>query len=176
MRPVITIGILTTVASITIGAASSTAPVHNIEITADVPTITVSPRRPGRTSMQLPSLTYELSVIVECEANWHPESVSISVADSRATLTADQLQTSTRPGLKLLIPSNQIAPLRVEYFCIVGGGDEPGTVRPNTITIPGVMSAQASLRCVTESTKSTMYVSKPLDVILECATPERAAD
>ena len=174
MRPAAIFGILATVVSIAI--AAETAPVHNIGITADVPTVTVSPRRPGRTTIHLPGVTYEMSVTVDCEANWRPDSVSISVADSRASFDAEQLQVSRELRLELRIPSNQIAPLRVEHFCIVDGGKEPGTIGRNKITIPGVLSAQASLRCATQSTKSIMYVTKPLDVLLECAVPEAATD
>jgi hypothetical protein len=64
----------------------------------------------------------------------------------------------------------------VEHFCIAADDSEPREVGPNKITIPGVVSAQASLRCATESTESIMYVSKPLDVLLECSVPERATD
>ena len=169
MRAAIISGIFATIVSIELTA--ETVPVHDIDITADVPTVTVAPRPAGRTTMRLPGLTYEMSVTVDCEANWQPDSVSISVADSRASISAEELQASRELGLQLRIPSNQIAPLRVEHFCVDGD-----TVSPNRITIQGVVSAQASLRCVTETTNSMMYVSKPLDVVLECAVPERAAD
>ena len=174
MRAALISSIFATVASIAI--AAETVPVHNIEITADVPTVTVSPRQTGHTTTQLPDLTYRLSVTVDCETNWQPDSVSISVADSRASISAEELQAGGELDLQLRIPSNQIAPLRVEHFCFDGGADGADAISPNGITIPGVVSAQASLRCVTESTKSIMYVSKPLDVLLECAAPERATD
>ena len=174
MRAALITGIFATVASIAI--AAETVPVHDIKITADVPTVTVSPRRAGRTTMRLPGLTYEISVTVNCETNWQPDSVSISVADSRASISAEELQASKELGLQLRIPSNQIAPLRVENFCVDGGADDVDAISPNNITIPGVVSAQASLRCSTESTNSIMYVSKPLDVLLECTLPEQAVD
>ena len=176
MRATLISGIIATVASIAITDASSTVPVHDIKITADMPTVTVSPRRAGRTSMRLPGLTYEISVTVNCETNWQPDSVSISVADSRVSISAEELLVSKELGLQLRIPSNQIAPLRVEHFCVEGSADDPDIVSPNSITIPGVLSAQASLRCSSESTNSMMYVSKPLDVLLECAVPEQATD
>ncbi len=176
MRATLISGIFATVASIAMADASSTAPVHDINITADVPTVTVSPRQAGRTTMRLPGLTYEISVTVNCETNWQPDSVSISVADSRASISAEELQASKELSLQLRIPSNQIAPLRVEHFCVDGGADDPDAVSTNSIKIPGVVSAQASLRCSTESTNSMMYVSKPLDVLLECTVPEQAVD
>jgi len=174
MRAALINGIFATVASIAI--ATETVPVHDIDITADVPTVTVAPRPAGRTTMRLPGLTYELSVTVDCEANGQPDSVSISVADSRASISAEELQASRELGLQLRIPSNQIAPLRLEHFCVDDGTDHSGSFSPNRIMIQGVVSAQASLRCVTETTNSMMYVSKPLDIMLECAVPERAVD
>ena len=170
MRPAPILGLLATAASIAI--AAETEPVHDIRVTADVPTVTVSPRQAGRMTMHLPSLTYALTVSVDCEANWQPDSVSISVADSRASLNAEQLQADRELNLELMVPSNQIAPLRIEKFCIAGSQEMSDAANQNSVMVSGVMSAQASLRCATESAQSTMYVTKPLDVLLECAVPE----
>ena len=174
MRPALTVGFLVSVACI--ANAAATEPVHDIELTVDIPTVTVTPRPPGRITMRLPGLTYALTVAVYCEANWQPDSVSISVADSGASLDAEQLQADRELKLELRIPSNQIPPLRIENFCIAGGMKTPDTTTRNRITVPGVMSAQASLRCANESAQSTMYVAKPLDVVLECAVTEPAED
>ena len=172
MRPALLTGFVAIAASI--ATATETEPVHNIEITADVPTVQVSPRRAGRISMRLPSLTFALNVTVLCDKNWQPDSMSVSVADSMTSFNAEQLQASRELGLELRIPSNQISPLRVEQFCIAGGSDDPDKINRNKITIPGVVSAQASLRCATESTKSIIYVTEPLDVVLECVVPDPA--
>ena len=169
MRPTPTLSFVATVASMAIAAASE--PVHDIEITVDVPIVTVTPRPPGRVTIRLPSLTFAVTVAVDCEANWQPDSVSISVADSGASLDAEQLQAGGELQLELRIPANQIAPLRMEKFCIADDLDGPDAVNQNSISVPGVLSAQASLRCATESKQSTMYVTKPLDVVLECAAP-----
>lgn len=151
-------------------------PLHRIEIIADVPAVEVEPRQPGRVMMQLPSLTFAMTVTVECETNWQPDSVSISVADTRVTLTAEQLRPSREFALELRIPSNQLSPLHVEHFCIASDHDEPATSDRNSIRISGVVSAQASLRCAADSAKSITYVTKPLDILLECAGPEPAGD
>ena len=172
MRPALLSGLLAAAASI--ATATDTQPGHNIEITADVPTVQVSPRRAGRISMRLPSLTFALNVSVVCDKNWRPDSVSVSVADSRTSFNAEQLQASSDFGLELRIPSNQIAPVRIEQFCIAGGSGELDKTNRSRITIPGVVSAQASLRCATESTKSIIYVTEPLDVVLECVVPDPA--
>ncbi len=169
MRPALLFGFVAAVRSVAF--AAELEPVHDIGISADVPTVTVAPRPAGRLSMRLPSLTYALTVTVECDANWQPDSVTISIADSRTSFNAEQLQADRELKLELRVPSNQIAPLRIEQFCISGEKAKPDTADQNRITVPAVMSAQASLRCATESAQSIMYVTKPLDVMLECAVP-----
>lgn len=172
MRPVLIFGFIATVAPVSF--AAEVEPVHGIGISADVPTVTVPRRRAGRISMSLPGLTYAMKLTVDCDANWQPDSVSISVADSSTSFNAEQLQSGRELSLELRIPSNQIAPLRIEKFCVAGDPDTSETAIQNRITVPGVLSAQASLRCATDSEQSTMYVTKPLDVVLECAAPTRA--
>ena len=172
MRTALIFGFAATIASAAFAAEPE--PVHDIGITADLPTVTVTPRRPGHTTIRLPSLTYALTVTVECDANWQPDSVSISVSDSRASLIAEQLQAGRELKLELRIPSNQIAPLRIEQFCVDGNKGKPDTADQNRITVPGVMSAQASLRCATESAQSIKYATVPLDVLLECAVAKPA--
>lgn len=167
MRPTLTLSLIATVSSI----ATASEPVHNIELTVDVPIVTVTPRQPGRITMRLPSVTFSVTVAVDCGADWQPDSVSISVADSGASLNAEQLQAGRELTFDLHIPSSQIAPLRIERYCIDDEADAANAAYQNRITIPGVMSAQASLRCATESERSTTYVTKPLDIVLECAAP-----
>ena len=172
MRPALIIGFVTAVTAF----ATETEPAHDIRVTADIPTVMVTPRRAGRMTMRLPSLIYAMTVSVDCEPNWQPDSVSINVADSRASFNAEQLQAGRELKLELRIPSSQIAPLRVEQFCIAGDKDIPERLEPNSITVLGVLSAQASLRCATESRQSTMYMIQPLDIQLECAVPESTED
>ncbi len=174
MRPAFTIGFVAVV--VTVATVAATEPRHHIELTADVPTVTVAPRPPGQLAVQLPNLTYDLAVTVDCKANWVPDSVSISVADSGASLDAERLQAGEDLKLELRIPANQIAPLRIEDFCTIDEMDAPDAAIQESIFVPGFMSAQASLRCATDSEQSTMYVTKPLDVVLECAAPEAEDD
>jgi hypothetical protein len=168
MRLTLIFGFFATVASI----AAEPDSLRGLGLTANTPTVEVSPRLPGRVNISLPSLTYAMSVTVDCEANWQPDSVSIGVADSRASFNAEQLRASRELTLELRIPSEQIPPLHVEHFCIIGDRDESDTTNTDKITISGVLSAQASLRCATESAKSITYLTKPLDVVLECAVPK----
>jgi len=151
-----------------LAAAAEPEPAHEIEISADVPSVTIAPRRPGRLTMRLPSLTYVLTVTAECDENWQPNSVSISVADSSVSFDADRLQEGATREFELRVPSDQIAPLRLESFCMK---DNVINTEQGGLTIPAVLSAQASLRCQTGSAQSIRYVIKPLDVRLECELP-----
>ncbi len=184
MRAALLFGLIATVCSVAVPAEPR--PVPGIEISADVPTVTVTPRRAGQFALRLPSLTYTLTLIAYCEENWQPASVSISIADSRKSLDAEQLEVAAVLDLELRVPSNQIAPLRIERFCIkddqkdfqpdnAGDNKEPAGADENTVIISAALSAQASLLCATDSEQSITYVTKPLDVMLECSAPEPAA-
>ena len=152
-----------------VALATEPDPAQYIEVSADVPVVTIAPRRAGRFAVRLPSLTYSLVVTTYCDANWAPTSVSISIADSRKAFGPEQLNAEQDLELELRVPSSQIAPLRVEEFCMGDAGEDG-----DTLTIPAALSAQASLRCAMESEQSISYVTKPLDVTLECSKPSAA--
>jgi hypothetical protein len=184
MRAALLFGFMATVCSVAVPAEPR--PVPGIELSADVPTVAVTPRRAGRFAIHLPSLTYSLTLTAYCKENWQPASVSISIADSRKSLDAEQLERATVLDLELQVPSNQIAPVRIERFCIKddqndfqpdapGDNKEPAGADENTIIISAALSAQASLLCATDSEQSITYITKPLDVMLECGVPEPAA-
>lgn len=158
--------------------AAEQEPVQSIEVSADVPIVTVALRRAGRFAMRLPALTYSLTLTTDCDEDWQPDSVSISIADSSKSFGAAQLTAGEVLLLQLQVPSDQIAPLRVEQFCIDDEREDSrgDTADENRIMIPAVLSAQVSLRCATESAQSITYVTKPLNVTLECGTTKQAAD
>ncbi len=147
--------------------------VHELGISADVPVVAVAPRRPGRFALRLPTLTYALTLTAACAENWRPNSISISIVDSKVSFPADRLQDAEALEFELRIPSSQIAPLRIENFCMT---NESGVAHAKTLTISDVLSAQGSLRCATDSTETIRYVTKPLDVMLECDMPDAAND
>ena len=160
-------------AAATVASAAEPEAVHNMDISVDVPTVAVAPRRPGRFAMRLPSLTYALTLTTDCDENWQANSVLISVADSRVSFGVEKLREDTPLEFNLQIPADQIAPLRIENFCV---SNEAGITNQNSLTVSAVLSAQGSLRCASESGESIMYVSKPLDVMLECDAPDSAGD
>ena len=172
MRSILLIALLAAMHSVAV--ANEPEGMHQIEILADVPSVPVSPRRSARFTMRLPNLTYALTMNLDCGENWKPESVSISVADSRMSFDAEKLQNSDSLEFDLQVPSRQIGPLRLEQFCI--DGDQSDTAGHNMIIIQSVLSAQASLRCASDAKQSIRYVTVPLDVSLECVVPETTDD
>ncbi len=160
-------------AAATATSAAEPEAVHNMDISVDVPTVAVAPRRPGRFAMRLPSLTYALTLTTDCDENWQANSVLISVADSRVSFDAEKLREDTSLEFNLQIPSDQIAPLRIENFCV---RNEAGITNQDRLTVSAVLSAQGSLRCASEAGESIIYVSKPLDVMLECDAQDSAGD
>ena len=175
-------GFLATILPVVISAEPG--PVQAIEISVNVPTVMVTPRRTDRfIPLRLPNLTYDLTLTTFCDKNWRPISVSISIADSGKSFNAQQLQGTAILKTELQIPAMQIAPLPVEQFCIknkqeklqpgnTNNNEPPSGSNRNKVTISSVLSAQASLLCTTESEQSITYVTKALDVTLECSTNE----
>lgn len=176
MRAILSFWFVSAVACL--ACPSWSEPVQRLEIFADIPTVAVSPQMSGSDFMQLPGLTFTLTVNAVCDENWLPASVSIGIADVTKFIVAEQLQAAMPLESTLQIPANQIAPLRMEHFCIDDEQQGLMTERPaeTKITISAVLSAHASLRCATDSEQSISYIIKPLDVTLECSVLEPTAD
>jgi hypothetical protein len=127
-------------------------------------------RTPGRNTLRLPTLEYRFEIQVNCAENRSPGSLSLSVADTRKSLVAEEITANGPTQVKLKIPAGQIAPLVIENFCVDDGAGESngdGDSRQR-ITIPSALSAQASLLCENDDDKVMTYVSRPLDVDLVC--------
>lgn len=157
-------------------------PVQDLALRAETPVISISPRRSGRQFLDLPALEYTFEVEARCEEDWIPESLSLNVADSRLAFGADQLPGSTPQEIILNVPAQQLAPVAVHHFCLLPENTtarDAGTSRPapppsSRLTIRAVLSAQASLLCVSETERRITYVSQPLDVTLDCDAPAAA--
>lgn len=125
--------------------------------------------------MQLPTLKFDFEIRADCADGRQATSLSLNVADSRLSLTAEQISSDGPTALSLTIPSEQIAPLAVEGFCVVDEQDGEGLEDPQTeLAVSAAFSAQASLLCEGAEDKAMTYVSRPLDIALLCHRP--AAD
>lgn len=152
---------------------------QDVAVRAATPVVDVSPRRSGRPFFDLPTLEYRFQVEARCDDDWVPASLSLSVADSRVVFGAGQLSDGTQQELVLSVPAQQLAPVAVHDFCLLPEDTTTRHARASSrvlpvsslLTIRAVLSAQASLLCVSEQERRITYVSQPLDVTLTCEAP-----
>jgi len=72
--------------------AEENALTHSLELTADAPRIEIARRNASRNYLRLPSLDYVFRFTAHCAGSFSPQSLSLSIADSRKSLSADQLE------------------------------------------------------------------------------------
>ena len=160
-------------------AGAGSAELHSLRVTAATPAVTVVAQPGDRHFFNLPSLDYAFQLEARCGKDWTPESLTLSVADSRTSLGSAQLHESSAQQVKLHVPARQIAPIVLRDFCVIDGTAEGSGVEaktgahslvraPRQLTVSAALSAQASLRCSSDDEKKTIYVSQPLDVTLDC--------
>lgn len=92
--------------------------------------------------------------------------MSLSVADTRKAFDGDQFGEDGLRSFGLRVPARQIAPMAVEEFCIAA----PDPAQPTQLTVSGALSAHASLLCGDDTEQKMTYVTRPLDVVLECGS------
>ena len=157
-------------------AATAAAPVagrDSLSIAADAPAVPLAPRSPGRNFVRLPTLEYTFEIHTYCSASRSPESLSLNVADTRKSLSGEQIVSDGPTEISMQIPASQLAPLAIEDFCVldtVENGDSSG-MPASQITIPAALSAQVSLLCESDEDKVITYASRALDVSLVCDWP-----
>jgi len=165
--PAVFIALLLAISGLT---TTHPAVANELVVSADTPKVTVSTRPVGRRFIRLPTLKYEFTVSARCDAGLSPAALSLSVADTRVTLSAEELSSDPPARLVISIPESQIAPITVERFCV---HDANNGAKDNgkKIRIPALLSAQASLLCGNEMTKEMTYASESLDVTVACELP-----
>ena len=157
---------------LSITGKSQSAAESSLTVVADTPVASILPRQARSKFIELPELEYSFAVNVRCMMNRKPTSLALSVADTRKTLGDADISAGAPVALTLRIPAAQIGPIAVEDFCYVT--DEDGAGNDNNkdqLTISAALSANASLRCESESDQKVVYVSQPLDVRLVCERP-----
>lgn len=163
-------------------AAADGVASDRLELAVEPPVIVVPATAPGRRFIDLPALEYRFEVQAACTGSRTPRSLSINVADSRVALSGAALDERAGAELVLSVPARQLAPIAVDDFCVTApdgtaAGDEAASslatafAPPRLLTVPDVVSAQASLVCGDEEGSDISYVTKPLAVTLACAAP-----
>ena len=137
-----------------------------LALAADTPSVSVGERSSGRNFLELPEVEFSFRIDAQCAADLQPFSLLVSVADTRKTFDANAIVAGDANEFSLLIPASQIAPVTINDFCAAEAAAERRD--DARVNIPAALSAQASLRCSSESGEQTVYASTPLDVELVC--------
>lgn len=135
-------------------------------VSSSTPDVNIKTRTSDRYSIRLPALQYEFQLEIDCEAGYEPDSVLLSVADTRKRFAVNEMPSDSDSGFSLKIPASQIAPLSVEGFCLASGSG--GQQETDRVTVRGILSAQVSLLCSGDDDQQLMYASQSLDVTLNC--------
>lgn len=147
-------------------SAQSNADEASLRVTPTTPAISITLREHDRLAIELPELQYEFQVEARCAPGLAPDSMMLSVADTRKRVAISDTQPASDSGISMSIPAAQIAPLSVEGFCVNARDRERSP--QESVTVRGVLSAQASLVCSDEDGQQITYASQSLDVTLAC--------
>ena len=125
----------------------------------------VRPVVEGRRFVRLPTLEYEFEIETDCAAGHDVKSVSISIADTRKTLTGTDFPAEGPVDITITLPALQIPPLAIDAVCT---DPDPADDDDEPMAIRDVVTAQVSLRCAGPEGETITYSSRALDVALKC--------
>lgn len=154
--------------------ASASDQAQAIIVTVSPATVEVAPAEGGRRFLTLPDLEYRLLLEPRCIDDYEVSGLSLSVADSRLTVAAEQL---TDPVIETLltVPAEQLAPLPVAGFCVLPDPENlasPAASIGERLVVPAAASVQAALLCVNEDQRRMTYSAAALDIELRCSPVE----
>lgn len=144
---------------------------HALLLTANTPRVEIARRSAARNYLRLPALEFAFQFTAQCAGGFSPQSMSLSIADSRKSLSAEQLANMAADAeLTITVPAKQLAPIAIENFCIVTATEAGAITSPakQAITLPAAFSAQGSLLCVYEDQQEMIYTSHSLGITLVC--------
>ena len=134
-------------------------------VDAQAAVVEIDPVPNDRQLIRLPNLQFALAIEPLCGATGRVESISVSAADTRRNYSVDDIDEQPVIDAALLIPSQQLGPVRIGEFC---RAPIANTVGDMELTIQGALTAHLSLRCVNDEEQSITYVSQALDIVLRC--------
>jgi hypothetical protein len=139
-----------------------------LNVDSDPAIVNIVRQGDGRQLIRLPQLEFPLRVSAHCGGGGELQSLSISVADTRQTITGEDYPADDVFATTFSVSPRQIAPIAVEDFCTVAHPAGESRLLENTLT------AQVSLRCALEDSQSVVFAAEPLDVRLICSDSEPA--
>ena len=128
----------------------------------------IAPRAAGRRQIYAPKISFSLQTRFACSGNAVPMLLSIGIADTLYRYSPGAGEGSLLATVE--VPAKQIAPINIGDFCIAGH-DGVGT----DLLLPGVATAQVSLRCDISAPPVVQVTSVPLPLRLQCA-PAKSQD
>ncbi|HLT92437.1 MAG TPA: hypothetical protein VKZ85_16000 [Woeseiaceae bacterium] len=163
------------------GPGAAGEPGHGrVTLTAQAPRVTLPGVPAERRFIDLPSLEYAFEIEAECDGGV-PHSLSVAVADTRATLSESELAAGPA-RLVLRVPAKQTPPLAIDGFCTAppaapgeasadAAAPGPDAGPSPSLEVPGVLSAQVALVCRDGEARHMSWFSRALDVTLACEPP-----
>jgi hypothetical protein len=125
----------------------------------------ISPHAPAQRQIKTPEVSFSLQIRFACMGDATPQLLSVGIAD---TLYRHVPVTGQRTLLaRVDVPSEQIAPINIGDFCVAG---RIGT--NNALRLPGVATAQVSLRCDRKAPPVIQATSVALPLRLVCKQPD----
>ena len=141
-----------------------------IKVSSAPATAEIVPAPVGRRLIRLPTLEFVFTIEPRCENNMQAKSVSISVADTRETVTVGETTDSAVVEARITIPRRQAPPLAVAGFCEI---DEDETRQSRELLVREAFTAHLSLRCANDERQSIVYASQALDLSLRCKAQDQ---
>jgi len=123
--------------------------------------VQIMPQKPGQEHVSLPTLHFSVRAEFDCGEDAVAESVMISIADSHQRHAPGADKGSYETSVK--VAHNQIAAPATGDFCVVDS-----TQSDDELLLPGVATAQGSLRCRSGTGVSVQFASTGLPLRLVC--------
>jgi hypothetical protein len=138
------------------------ADIDRLSVHAEPAVATIARQAVGRRLIQLPELRFDLLIRTRCARGGLPESVSISVADTKKTISGEELLSAPSLETSVLVSSRQLAPIALQEFCVADDSAQ------QSLVVPTALTAHASLRCARGEERTIVYDAKALDVLINC--------
>jgi hypothetical protein len=132
--------------------------------------VQVKPLAEGRKLIRLPTLEFRFTIQAVCAINTEAKSISISIADTRKTISGDDIATVSDMPIVFSVPARQVSPVAVDGFCPLADDRD----RLAELLVRSAVTVHLSLRCSGEKGQAITYASHALDVMLQC--PGRGDD
>jgi hypothetical protein len=136
--------------------------VDKLHVNAEPAVAVLAVQQGGRSLVHLPELEFSLSISPHCAESGVPESVSITIADTRTTVRGEALRTGKNIDVSMRVTANQLAPFALKGFC-----NDPA-LEGDSILLGSALTAHASLRCARAGKPSIVFAAEPLDVRVDC--------